>query len=202
MKTVYCLFSLLFFVNVGFTQTSETTIKNKFLKVIFNKASNSFAFQSFPSGITFATTGNLYLLGNVVVKSNVTDKNMSKGDALEIIGDKGDKIYLFPNIPFVFIQGKIKNDSSDFKVYNLIPLASVRLSLPVLPEKLKSIGTGGLQSLNKSDGSYAWLGIANPENNNGVVFGWITSQRASGVLLTELNGGTTLTPILNVHLFH
>jgi hypothetical protein len=136
-----------------------------------------------------ATTSNLYLSGNVVVKSNVTDKNLGKGDALEIIGDKGGKIYLFPDIPFVFIQGKIKNDSLDVKVYNRIPLATVRLSLAVSPEKLKSIGTGGLQSLSKSEGSYAWLGIANPENNNGVVLGWITSERASGVMFTELNGG-------------
>ena len=35
-------------MNVGFTQTSETTIKNNFLKVVFKKASNSFAFQSLP----------------------------------------------------------------------------------------------------------------------------------------------------------
>ena len=189
MRTIFTTILLLFFVVQGIAQTDQLTIQNKYLRVTFNKRANSFAFESLPSGKTFATTRNLYLSGKEVVKNKYSVKILGSGEALEIRGNQGGKIYLLPNVPFVFIQGKIKNDSITAKVVNRIPLASFGLSLPVGPDKLKAMGTGGLQPLSKCDGSYAWLGIANPENNQGAVFGWITHERASGLLFPEIING-------------
>jgi hypothetical protein len=189
MRTLYITIILILFVNQAFAQSEIATIQNQFLQVSFNRSTNSFAFQTLPSGKTFATTRNLYLSGKEVVKNKVSVKTLGSGESLEIRGDNGGKIYLLQNVPFVFIQGKIKNDSAAAKVFNRIQLASFGLSLPVGPDKLKAMGTGGLQSLIKSDGSYAWLGIANPENNQGAVLGWITNERASGLLFSEIING-------------
>ena len=63
------------------------------------------------------------------------------------------------------------------------------------PESLRAFGSGGLTPVDGHRGSYAFLGIVNPENNAGVLAGWLTSRHGSGVFFSDTeNGSVRLTP--------
>lgn len=183
---------MLLTINLYAQPESKTVIQNKYLKVSYNKTSSMFTFTALPSGKTFATTGNLYIRGGEVVKTKIKDKTYGTGESIEIKGDHGGKIILLPDLPFVLIKGKIKNDSSAYKVFNRIALASFHVNLGIPAEKLITSGTGGLISPDKNPGSYAWLAVADPQTNSGVVAGWITQERASGVLFGRAENGQVL----------
>ena len=68
------------------------------------------------------------------------------------------------------------------------PAAAVTISSaagPIGADALKALGTAGLTAVDGHPGSYAFLAIADPENNRGVVAGWETSHVGSGVLFSE-----------------
>ena len=48
-------------------------------------------------------------------------------------------------------------------------------------ERLRAFGTGGLTPLGGRRGSYAFLGLVDPETNAGLLAGWLTSRHGSGV---------------------
>ena len=56
-------------------------------------------------------------------------------------------------------------------------------------DALRVLGTGGLATADKAPGSYMWLAAADPATRAGVVAGWVTSDRGSGVLLPRVEGG-------------
>src|SRR5262249_53894769 len=57
-------------------------------------------------------------------------------------------------------------------------------------EELKTLGTGGLLAPDKNPGSYAWMALADPQTRNGIVLGWLTGNRGSGVVFSKVDGNT------------
>lgn len=53
--------------------------------------------------------------------------------------------------------------------------------------KLKTLGTGGLLDADKNPGSYVFLTTVDPATRNGVVAGWLTNEKGSGVLFSSVN---------------
>ena len=58
------------------------------------------------------------------------------------------------------------------------------------PAQVARLGTGGLLEPAKNPGSYAFLAVVNPRNRNGVVGGWLTHDRGSGVVFSPLDHDT------------
>ena len=65
--------------------------------------------------------------------------------------------------------------------------------------ELKAFGTAGLKPVDGHKGSYAFLSIVDPANRSGVVGGWITSEKAGGVLMSGKTDANipTMTPQLD-----
>ncbi len=57
-------------------------------------------------------------------------------------------------------------------------------------EKLRTFGTGGLLPFEKCQGSYAFLGLVDPDTNAGLLAGWLTDRQGSGLFFAEQEGGT------------
>jgi hypothetical protein len=95
-------------------------------------------------------------------------------------------VMLFPGLPFALFRGTLHNSGSEAKVMNRVPLLSIALDLGKPASELKTMGTGGLTAPEKNPGSYAWLAVADPKTGGGVVAGWITHDRASGVLFPKV----------------
>jgi hypothetical protein len=63
----------------------------------------------------------------------------------------------------------------------------VHFNLTADPHKFRILGTGGLADPGNGPGSYIWTAIADPETR--LVAGWLTSDRGSGVVFSELSAG-------------
>lgn len=135
------------------------------------------------------------LLGDGTVASvrldAVTNKVFGIGRMMEITHSNGSHVALmvFPDVPFVLIKPTLRNHSAGELVTNKVPVISALVSYFKPGTALKVFGTGGLLDTDRNPGSYAWQAVVEPEPRRGLVFGWLTHDRGSGVLFTTNRNG-------------
>lgn len=118
-------------------------------------------------------------------KKVAVDTAMGSGVALE---SEGFRIAIYPDRPFVAIQQIIINNGGELTVANKIPYPRLEIQNVDLTTVMT---TGGPQSVGNNPGSYMWTAMVNAESRNGVVGGWVTTDRGSGIVLTD---GKTMLP--------
>jgi hypothetical protein len=121
------------------------------------------------------------------------------------------QISVVPGVPFVFFRPYVKNPGNqELRIEKLEALEFT--VLPDTPiETLRALGTAGLtpvdikaatQKRNKlparipatgadPSGSYMFLAVANPQTRGGVVSGWTSSDRGSGIVFNYAEKGRT-----------
>lgn len=90
------------------------------------------------------------------------------------------------NEPFVFVSKELHNDGTNAADIHSVAPVSFMLNLDRPAEALHTMGTGGLLAADKNPGSYLFLTCADPATRHGVVAGWITEDRGSGVLFSRV----------------
>lgn len=115
----------------------------------------------------------------------------SGGEAISVATPDGGEVRVRaePGVPFALFSATLANKTEKAAVENRVPLCSGILDLGKPAAELTTLGTGGLAAAEKNPGSYAWLAVADPRTGSGVVAGWITHDRASGVLFPRVEGG-------------
>ena len=168
---------------------SVKTIRNDFLIVMFDEAHGDLTLQT-SSGKSFVTNGRFGTRAGGTAKTTaVTDKAFGKGRAIEVDYPDGnrDQILLFPDLPFALFRSGLHNSRREPMLVNHVrPLSGV-VDLAKPAARLRSLGTGGLCEPDKNPGSYMWLAVADPQSRNGVVAGWLTGERGSGVVFTHVD---------------
>jgi hypothetical protein len=172
----------------------ELILENSPFLVSFDSGKGEFSIRHKPSGKLFiknGTTGEGQGQGQGQEKgkaclTTMDDHRFGKMRAIRIDHEGGasESIALPENLPFVLFTSVIANPGQKDAVINHVPgvSADVDLGLPV--SALKTLGTVGLRPPAGNPGSYAFLAVADPSSLNGVVGGWITQDRASGVVLS------------------
>lgn len=167
---------------------ADIHINNSFISLNYNSKTKSLEATSKAMNKVFLK--NLIPNGGTseVKKDNITDAVFGKGTSLVINTNNGGKITfsLFPSQPFLFITQTLKNEGSDvLDIQKLNPVSfSIELGKPATT--LKTLGTGGLLAPDKNPGSYVFLTTVDPSTRNGVVAGWLTNEKGSGVLFSEI----------------
>ncbi len=162
------------------------SIRNELLEVAFDR--DTFSLVDLARGKAFATMTLEGLTGQVALH-DVNDKTFGAGRALALSAPNGGStVMVFPRLPFVVVRSRITNTGTDVVVLNKVPVVSAALDLATPVENLKGFGTGGISELAKNVGSYMWQAIVDPKSRNGVVGGWLTTARGSGVLFAGLAG--------------
>lgn len=135
-------------------------------------------------------SGPLLAEGGVQVV-RVTDVNFGKGQAIQVTAANGgvESFEVFPDLPFVLHRSTLVNTGAVAKVWNKVPQLEVSLDLGKPPGDLVALGTGGLRPLAQTGGSYAWMAVADPASRSGVVGGWLTHERGSGVIFARVENG-------------
>ncbi len=160
----------------------EPAIQNDLLRVTADGA-GSFKIEALLTKKVVAT-GKLEGASGLVMHQDVKDATF--GDGERLAWPRGS-ITLFSKLPFALIRSTLHNDARETKTINHVPLVSFDVNLGQPAAKLKTLGTGGLLSPDKNPGSYTFLAVAEPESRNAVVAGWLTQDRASGVLFSNVN---------------
>jgi hypothetical protein len=159
--------------------------------VAFDEAKSQFTVQAKPSGKTFVTDGSLSRSGGKAAVDVVTDKTFGTGQTIQITyPDRSrDHLTLFRRLPFVLVRSTLHNGKPEPVVINKLSLVSAGLELDRKANELRVLGTGGLTTLAQKPGSYAFLAVVDPQTRAGVVGGWLTHNRGSGVVFAGADGG-------------
>jgi hypothetical protein len=175
---------------VALAQPVATVIENAALRVQYISPGGYFLLVAKPSQRSFSSVVALSRGAGVAAGTNVTDKTFGTGQAIKVSYPDGseDWIMVFPNLPFALFRSRIHNGGKETLVTQNVKALAARVDLGRSTARPRTFGTGGLLDADKNPGSYAWLGVVEPETRNGVVFGWLTHDRGSGVLFSKMDG--------------
>jgi hypothetical protein len=124
---------------------------------------------------------------------DITDSVFGRGKKVEIRQEGGSlvSLELYDGLPFLLVRKTFKSGEIDAEIDSLTPVTfSIDLGVPA--GKLKTMGPGGLLDPSRNPGSYVFLAVVDPETRRGVVAGFITQERGSGVLFSGVRGDTAV----------
>lgn len=174
----------------GALHAATETIDNSTLSVTYDDISGRFSVAEKATGKQFLTNGKLE---GVATKAEVVEQKIIVTQADGSIAS----LELRNNKPFVFVtkqlmnRGPAQRDSKGPGYVDLAKtvLATFTLDLGKPAADLKTMGTGGLRPPENNPGSYLFLTCADPATRRGVVAGWVTEDRGSGVLFSSVKDG-------------
>lgn len=97
----------------------------------------------------------------------------------------GCKVSDEKSFPFFLIEAHPLFQKSA-PVIESLSLPPIRLNSDSDPKSFRTFGSGGLAAIEEGKGSYAFLGLLNPNSNSGILAGWLTCRRGSGVFFSSL----------------
>ena len=172
------------------TQPSPVVLNNERVRVTFDASTGSFSAVDVASGKTFLTDARLAGGPATVTTAAVKDATFGDGTSVVLTAADGSvgHVSVFPGVPFVICRVTLTNRTADATVLNRVPIGTFDIALDKPAAELATMGTGGLASVAKNPGSYAWLSVADRATRHGVVAAWLTHDRASGVLFPKADG--------------
>ncbi len=143
------------------------------------------------SGKTVLADGKLSGRGGTAKAVAPLDPAFGRGNGVEVAYADGGRevVALFPALPFVTFRSTFPNRGGEALVLNHVPTVSAAVLGDIPLAQVRTLGTGGLLEPAKNPGSYAFLAVADPATRGGVVSGWLTHDRASGVVFSPVEGG-------------
>ena len=167
------------------------TIENQTLSVAYDDAAKTFSATEKATGKVFLKDGRLDGVGGEVQTVAGAIEPFGHGRSIVVSRTDGGRMVLTlcDALPFLLIQGRLHNsDAEQRDVRTLVPAAfALDLGKPV--GELRTLGTAGLTAPDKNPGSYLFLTLAEPATRRGVVAGWLTNDRAAGVLFSNAKDG-------------
>jgi hypothetical protein len=167
---------------------AAVSVENDLYAVCVASAEGTFAVRSKATGKTFLAGGKLTSTGGTAKVVEEADKTFGNGKAIEIAYANGNRetVALYPGVPFVLFRSTFHNGGSEPVVLNHVSAVSAAVDLGKPLADLRTLGTGGLLEPAKNPGSYAFLAVVDPTARNGVVAGWLTHDRGSGVVFSPV----------------
>jgi len=155
------------------------------LKVIYDQATGSF--EAWSGDVKFISQGKLRRLGGKARSLELN--NFTRG--IEVSYDDGseDSILIHRGIPFIVFGSRYYNNSQEDITLNKVGSASVVTNFGVDLSDMKVLGCDGLTDGGKERTSFSFLSAADPATRRGVVAGWLTHHRGSGIVLSKPQGG-------------
>jgi hypothetical protein len=98
---------------------------------------------------------------------------------------------LFEGLPFVVLTSRLANQGTEAKTVDRVRAMNLTLDLNKRAAQLRVLGTAGLTGVDRqaNPGSYSFLAVADPPSRAGLVAGWVSHDRGSGVLFSDVKEG-------------
>ena len=190
IQKIVLILTALLLVSLVSLHAATQTIENNTLSVMHDDVTGRFTVAEKTTGSVFLTNGRLE--GDAV-------KGVVIGQKIVVTQTDGStaSLELRENQPFVFVtkeqmnRGPAQRDSRGpgYVDATRTVLTTFTLDLGKPAAELKTMGTGGLRAAEKNPGSYLFLTCADPATRHGVVAGWVTEDRGSGVLFSSVKDG-------------
>ncbi len=167
------------------------TVENQSLEVRYDDVDGTFSVVEKNSGAVFVNRGKLELANASAEVQGVRNEVFGHGHGIRLTQADGStaSLELYPNLPFVLVCSTRHNQNRELiDLAREIP-ATFTLDLGKPASELRTMGTAGLTAPDKNPGSYLFLTCADPATRRGVVAGWLTEDRGSGVLFSSVKNG-------------
>lgn len=158
-------------------------VENSTIRISLDQAKGQFEIRNTTLAHSNVATGRASRQGAVKARRVVVeDAAFGKGRALEVTHGDGrvDRIMLFEGVPFALFQTTLRNSGAEAVTVKEVSTFSLHVSGTL------TFGTAGLKAPDENPGSYSYLAVVYPTTRAGVVMGWLTHNRGSGVLFTKL----------------
>ena len=171
-------------------------IENEWLSLRFDVPSQSFSVVSEELGWAVIERAMLDSGRAEVRRERVSHPTWGDGTALRVEHDSGrtDSLALFRQLPFVVLVSTLANNTDAPVTVTRIRPVSMTVNMHKPPASLRALGTAGLTGLDRGSnpGSYSFLAIADPDRRAGVVAGWVSHDRGSGVVFSDIRDDRTV----------
>jgi len=196
----------------SFLWAAPLSIQNESLRVTYDDSTQEFSVSILPTGKVFLSSVKLTVSGTASL-IHTDSSTFGSGQAIALGDAKGNEsmIAVFPGLPFAMVSEIVMNSDRQEEIVNKVPLVSFTPGLDRPAPELKIRGSGGLYGVadyaeaseggidaifeklmhrqsHPPAGSYEWLAVADPQSRNGVVAGFITQDRATGILTPRYSG--------------
>jgi hypothetical protein len=163
-------------------------IENNALTANYDDSTQTFTVARKSSENIFLKDGRLERAAMPCRTESARDPVFGKGRKIVIpVANGENSLELYDDLPFLLIRGTRHNSGSNvIEITKSVP-ATFTVNLDKPANELKTIGTGGLLAPDRNPGSYLFLTCADPETRRGVVAGWLTEDRGSGVFFSDVN---------------
>ena len=170
------------------TNAAVLTVDNQSFVVRYDDATSYFSLAEKASGAVFVNSGKFDLTNAVAKVQRVRDDVFGRGQGIELTQADGStaSLELYPGLPFVLVRGVRHNQSREMIDLSKVVPATFTLDLGKSARELRTMGTAGLTAPDKNPGSYLFLTCADPATRRGVVAGWLTEDRGSGVFFSSV----------------
>ncbi len=155
------------------------------LKVVYDQATGSF--EAWSGDVRFISQGKLRRAGGKTRSFEIN--RFTKG--IEVSYDDGskDSILISQGVPFIVFGSRYHNNTKEDITLNKVGSASVVTDFGVSLSGMKVLGCDGLTDGGKERTSFTFLSAADPATRKGIVAGWLTHRRGSGIVLSKAQGG-------------
>jgi len=116
---------------------------------------------------------------------------LGKGKSIEATWADGHRtrMTLYDSLPLLCVKGSFRNPTEQPKTLEQIAPLSATLDAGAPVSALRGLGPEGLFGLGRRT-CFCFAAAANPTTRAGVISGWLTHHRGSGVVALNVDGGT------------
>ncbi|MFO1521676.1 MAG: hypothetical protein U1G05_06500 [Kiritimatiellia bacterium] len=170
---------------------SSLTLQEGAVRVTLDEASNTFSAAAAPDQPAWLVAGLLENAAPGARERPARDPvfGAGKGIAVPLAGGGEASLEVYPDLPFLVVRTTRANPGAEELVLNKAVPAAFTLDLGKPAANLRTMGTAGLTAPDKHPGSYLFLTLADPATRRGVVAGWLTHERGSGVVFSDVKDG-------------
>jgi len=170
----------------NFTVRSSDHIENRYCRVTVD-AGNHLTLRAGQKTILLADLSPFARHDLSITESLDDEGEFGRCQAMTLHAANGRtmSLTLWEKLPFLAIDTSIENKGKEALILNKFPVFHGRAEFTRTADQLKILGTGGLSAPGKQIGSYMWLAAADPESRNGIVAGFLSTERGSGVVFAE-----------------
>ena len=172
------------------TEQEMIRLDNEIVQVRYDTKSGTFTAAR--GDRTFITEGRLVepeKAGGAAVKLVDVRDSLGTGQAIELTWPDGRirRLALYGSLPFVCVQGSIRNPGGEPVTLREITPLVARVDAGAAAGDLRGFGPQGLYPLGTKS-NFCFAAAANPRTRAGVVCGWLSHYRGSGVVTVAGEG--------------
>jgi hypothetical protein len=164
------------------------SIKNSTLIATYDDTSSTFFLTEKATGRIFLQEGKLDGSTGKARIETARDPVFNSGKRIIVRRTGGGvvSLELYQDLPFLLVRGELHNSGTVRAEVTSLSPAVFALDLGKPASELRTMGTAGLMAPDQNPGSYLFLTLVQPETRRGIVAGWLTADRGSGVLFSDV----------------